>query len=241
MKSQSISADTKLELTASRGELVLSAKRLPVSVRALCGDPPVLSSEKPKDYESLFCHMAECIKPTDAIEWLWLKDVVDHTWEIRRLRRFKRQLIEVGLPDNGDAVQLLALPMQHFHEYDEKETARESWEASRRSTESFENFYERMKSEREWQRRQIEERMGGCNKIPRARKRRPSDADATRSFRQCIDDYQTLDRLLTSVEGRRNAVLNEIDRRRDGLGQRWRQASDGIVDAEFSESVLAAE
>ena len=105
MKSQSTPADTKSELTVSRGDLVLSTKKLPVSVRSLFGDPPVLSSEKRKDYENLFCHMAECVKPTDVIEWLWLKDVVDHTWEIRRLRRFKRQLIEVGLPDNGEAVK----------------------------------------------------------------------------------------------------------------------------------------
>ena len=86
--------------TISKRQLVLSTKKLPPSVRSLCGNPPVLSSERRSDYESLFGYMADCVKPTDVIEWLWLKDVVDHTWEIRRLRRFKRQLIEDGLPEN---------------------------------------------------------------------------------------------------------------------------------------------
>ena len=68
----------------SKRELVLSAKKLPPGVRLLCGNPPVLSSEKRKDYESLLGYMVDCVKPTDFIECLWLKDVVDHTWEIRR-------------------------------------------------------------------------------------------------------------------------------------------------------------
>src|ERR1019366_1348925 len=29
------------------------------------------------------------IRPTDAIEWIWLKDLVDLIWEARRLRRVK--------------------------------------------------------------------------------------------------------------------------------------------------------
>src|SRR5262245_12407467 len=89
--------------TMSKRELVLSTKKLPPGVRMLCGNHPVLSSEKLKEYESLFSYMADCVNPTDIIEWLWLKDVVDHTWEIRRLRRFKRQLIEVGLINNSEA------------------------------------------------------------------------------------------------------------------------------------------
>ena len=79
------------------------------------------------------------------------------------------------------------------------------------------------------------------NRTLRARKRRPSEADAIQSLRQCIDHYQVLDRLLISVEERRNAVLREIDRRRDGLGERLRRASDNVIDAEFSETPIAAE
>jgi hypothetical protein len=189
----------------SKRELVLSPKKLPPRVRLLCGDPPVLSSEKRKDYESLFCHMADCVKPTDVIEWLLLKDVVDHTWEIRRLRRFKNQLIEVGQSPAAQISFIISGP----------------------------NPIEKLEENKKEQ--------APDKPKKRKRKRRPSEADATQSFRQCIDDYQTLDRLLISAEDRRNAVLREIDRRRDGLAQRLRRASDDVIDAEFSETAVAAE
>jgi hypothetical protein len=179
----------------------------------LCGNPPLLSSEKPKDYESLFSHMADCVEPTDVVEWLWLKDLVDHTWEIRRLRRFKNQLIEIGLPSPESKVdryrQLVADVRMKMHENHPERFAKP------------EEAPEKPKK--------------------RERKRPPSAADEVKSFRQCINDYQTLDRLLISAEERRDALLREIERRRDGLGQRLRGASDDIIDAEFSETAIAAE
>jgi hypothetical protein len=195
-------------------KLVLSSKKLPASVRLLCGNPPVLSSEKRRDYESVFCYIADCVKPTDFIEWLWLKDIVDHTWEIRRLRRFKNQLIEIGLPtDQNDAAEedpfadIMATIQQH----------------------AYENPIDRFEKKEE------------APDKPKKRKRRPSEADAVQSFRHSIGDYQTLDRLLISAEDRRNAVLREIDRRRDGLVQSLRRACDDVIDAEFSETAVAAE
>jgi hypothetical protein len=193
----------------------------------LCGDPPVLSSEKRKDYESLLCYMADCVKPTDVIEWLWLKDVVDHTWEIRRLRRFKNQLIEVGLPtheNDAEGESPLAEIMKAI---------RAEADARYYSNANIPNPIEKLEENKK---EQAPEKPKN-----RKRKRRPSEADATQSFRQCIDDYQTLDRLLISAEDRRNAVLREIDRRRDGLAQRLRRASDDVIDAEFSETAVAAE
>ena len=48
-----------------------------------------------------------------------------------------------------------------------------------------------------------------------------------------LDDIERIDRLTTIAEGRRNASLREIDRRRAPLGARLRQTVQEIEDAEF--------
>ena len=58
--------------------------------------PPLLRGEKVELYDELIGQFARIIEPKDMIEWWWVKDITDHCWEIRRLRRFKVLLIELG-------------------------------------------------------------------------------------------------------------------------------------------------
>ncbi len=67
-----------------------------VEVQALFGDPPLLRGEKVELYDELMGQFARIIEPKDLIEWWWVKDITDHCWDIRRLRRFKVLLIELG-------------------------------------------------------------------------------------------------------------------------------------------------
>jgi hypothetical protein len=60
------------------------------------GDPPLLRTEDPQHYFLLLRTIAQQTAPKNAIEWLWVKDVVDLTWEIRRLRKFRTALIEIS-------------------------------------------------------------------------------------------------------------------------------------------------
>ena len=62
---------------------------VPQYVQDLFGEPPLLRGENGSVYGTLMEHFAKLIKPADIIEWWWAKDMTDHTWEIRRLRRFK--------------------------------------------------------------------------------------------------------------------------------------------------------
>jgi hypothetical protein len=73
----------------------LQIGQIPPDVRELWGKPPLLSSEDPKAYEKLAQRIIKDVAPTDIIEWLWSKDIIDHYWEVRRLRRFKIMLIEL--------------------------------------------------------------------------------------------------------------------------------------------------
>jgi len=65
----------------------LTAPKISAEVRAFLGKPPLLISEDPSAYEAMFANMAAAVMPRDAIEWIWMKDCVDLTWEIHRIRR----------------------------------------------------------------------------------------------------------------------------------------------------------
>jgi hypothetical protein len=67
--------------------------KLPAGIRKFWGPPPILPSEDEKTYWSFAAAIAHSIGQLDAILWLLLKDVVDHSWEIRELLRHKSRLV----------------------------------------------------------------------------------------------------------------------------------------------------
>jgi hypothetical protein len=75
---------------------------LPAKIRALLGKPPLLANEDLSDYNALLNELAREVKPKDFIEWLWVKDIADLTWEIIRLRRIKAAYV------NGQFTSALA-------------------------------------------------------------------------------------------------------------------------------------
>jgi hypothetical protein len=62
---------------------------IPDYIRSLFGYAPVLKTEDEKIYWNCMQQFINCVEPQDVIEWLWVKDVVDLSWEILRLRRLK--------------------------------------------------------------------------------------------------------------------------------------------------------
>src|SRR5262249_53632157 len=67
---------------------------VPTEIYNLLGKPPLLASEDPTRYEALLAALAHDVKPNDFIEWLWIKDTADLTWEIIRYRRINAALID---------------------------------------------------------------------------------------------------------------------------------------------------
>src|SRR5262252_7898597 len=57
------------------------------------GPPPLLVGEDPAAYDELLLRVSTAVKPVDFLEEIWVRDVVDLTWEIFRLRRLKAGFI----------------------------------------------------------------------------------------------------------------------------------------------------
>src|SRR5262245_42098698 len=57
------------------------------------GPPPLLDGEDPAAYDDLLARVSGAVKPSDILEEIWVRDIVDLSWEVSRLRRLKADLI----------------------------------------------------------------------------------------------------------------------------------------------------
>ena len=73
------------------------SRLVPPHVLDLLGDPPLIRSEKPDDYDRLFNQLAATIDPQDFVEWIYTKDILDLVWEIRRWRIIKSAFFDSSL------------------------------------------------------------------------------------------------------------------------------------------------
>jgi hypothetical protein len=60
---------------------------------ALFGPAPLLEGEDARAYDELLARVSSAVVPTDILEQIWVRDIVDLVWEGFRLRRLKVSLI----------------------------------------------------------------------------------------------------------------------------------------------------
>jgi hypothetical protein len=65
----------------------------PKELKKFFDDPPLIGDERREDYDNLFLMLAIAVRPADAIEWVYFADIVNLTWEIRRMRGIKAAMI----------------------------------------------------------------------------------------------------------------------------------------------------
>jgi hypothetical protein len=63
---------------------------------ALFGPPPLFDGEDTKIYDQLLTQVSTTVMPTDIFEDIWVRDVVDLTLEVFRLRRLTANLIKAN-------------------------------------------------------------------------------------------------------------------------------------------------
>jgi hypothetical protein len=187
---------------------------IPTDIRALLGPPPLTTLEDDEAYERILSQMALAISPNDFVEWTWLKDVVDLGWEAGRARRAKA--VRIALAQKSAIESIL----------------RADWPSG---LEGSLTIYDELPSKAD----QIfcgddDELESFSNTLARLGLTQQSVVDA--AYHASIDDMERLQQLIDNANARRDAILREIDRRRDGLAKRLRDAGasmDTIIDAEF--------
>ena len=95
---------TKVEIEQSIPSEIASL--IPADVQYFFKRPPLLKEEDPIEYWALVRQFIKHVSAKAIIEWIWLKDVVDLTWEIWRLRRARASFVR-DLPAWEEYVQVL--------------------------------------------------------------------------------------------------------------------------------------
>ena len=62
----------------------------------LAAHRPLFAGEDAAAYDSLLVRVSDVVKPADALEEIWLRDLVELSWEVTRLRRAKAEFVNAS-------------------------------------------------------------------------------------------------------------------------------------------------
>jgi hypothetical protein len=146
------------------------------------------------------------LNPSDIVEEIWVRDVVDLTWEIFRGRRAKNCLVAAAVPSELRQTLSRLVDAEPYSEW--MNALVKQWTAQKPSAIKRVNKY-------------------------LASEKLTFDTVIARALMNQINSIERIDRSITIAEGRRTAVLREIDRRRATFAQTLRGKIHEIEDAEF--------
>jgi hypothetical protein len=79
--------------------------KLPPAILPLIQNPPLLKGESQQEYFELFGVLVSETAPVDTVEWLWLIQFTDCSWEIIRNRRLRVFLIDLQRTKDLNAIR----------------------------------------------------------------------------------------------------------------------------------------
>lgn len=188
----------------SNTPVVKSAVAVPSDdLSEIFGDAPLLDGEDRQAYQSLKERLFASVRPGDTIEQIWVYDILNFTWETKRLRGLKVKLIAAS---SYEGIDNLLKPMVDNSTRQDlvKKWASNDEEGVERVSKILDKTF-------------LDE--GSINAQVLLNK---------------LDALERIDELIARTDTRRNVLLHEIDRRREALGRRIREAT-AIEDAEFTE------
>ena len=169
---------------------------------------PLLITESADEFNALRDAFEREITPRGIIEQMYVHDISSIVWEILRLRRCKVVIINSAFRSALQSLlkQLLRQPGQSEYDMgDEAEALAQAWFTDQEA------------------KKQVSEILAGFDLDESA-----IEAEATR---RSSSDLELLDRMLTSLESRRNKALGCVAEYRASLAHQLRDSADRIIDA----------
>lgn len=167
------------------------------------GLPALLPDEDIDEFDVLLDHLIRDIKPQGTIEYIYVRDFAVYTFEINRLRRNRNCLVELTEPEAVEKLMSREVSLTF-----KSAIVDTTW--NQLATAATEKV-----------KRSIAEHE------PRSSPLR------TKSLALVIDDIEKIERMISSAEARRMALVREIDRRHLLLRNRLQDAIQ-IDDGSFS-------
>ena len=174
---------------------------------ALLPKLPLLITESADEFDALRDAFEREIKPRGIIEQMYVHDICSIVWEILRLRRCKAVIINSAFRNALQNLlkQLLRQPGEwEHHVEDEAEALAQAWftdkEAKNRVSEILSRF-------------ELDE-----------------TAIEAEAIRSSSSELELLDRMLSSLESRRDKALGCVAQYRASLAHQLRESADRIID-----------
>jgi hypothetical protein len=174
---------------------------------ALLPKVPLLITESADEFDALRDAFEQEIKPRGVIEQMYVHDICAIVWEILRLRRCKVVIINSAFRSalQDLLTQLLKQPGQHSWDVeDEAEALAQTWFTDQEA------------------KKQVSEILSRFNL--------DESAIEAEAIRKSSADLELLDRMLTSLESRRNKALGCIAEYRASLAHQLLERADRIID-----------
>jgi hypothetical protein len=167
----------------------------------------LLITESADEFDALRDAFKQEIKPRGIIEQMYVHDISSIVWEILRLRRCKVVIINSAFRSALEHLlpQLLRQPDQSEYDVrDEARTLAHAWFTDQEA------------------KKQVSEILTGFDL--------DESVIEAEAIRRSSSDLELLDRMLTSLESRRNKALGCVAEYRASLGQQLRESADRIID-----------
>jgi hypothetical protein len=178
----------------------------PKELKHFFDDPPLVGNERREDFENLFSMIAAAVKPADAIEWILTRDVLVYSWDIRRERRIKADIIELK---RKEALRESSFRLTREDYMREQAIAKGEAESS--------SMFKKKESK------------------PEAKKEDPRSG-LPEAFILGNRDIDLIDARIASYECRRNAALRDLAFYNEAKARRLDKASRDVIDGEFTEA-----
>ena len=168
---------------------------------------PLLITESAEEFDALRDAFEREIKPQGIIEQMYVDDHSSIVWDILRLRRCKVVIINSAFRNALEhlLVPLLKGPGQYDHEVQHKAQAlAHAWFTDREAEKQVSQTLNRFDLD--------------------------ESAIEAVAIRRSFSDLELLDRMLTSLESRRNKALRCVAEYRASLAHQLRESADRIID-----------
>jgi hypothetical protein len=195
----------------NRSLVAIENLRPPKELGFFFDDPPLVGTERREDYDNIVAAIARAVGPADAIEWIMLADVAHISWEIRRERFIKAEIIKLK----------------------QKEALNES--SFRLTKEDYRRAHGLADAEPEFQSKLFKKKTESKTESkPEAKEDDPKLL--AKAYMDGARDIDVIDTRLASYEHRRIAVLREIAVYGEAMARKLDRASRDVIDGEFTEA-----
>jgi len=178
---------------------------------ALLPKSPLLITESADEFDALRDAFEREIKPRGIIERMYVHDICSIVWEILRLRRCKVVIINAAFRSALEKLLVLLLRQPGQYDYDSDKRLRNQAEALAHAW-----FTDKAAK------KQVLEILGRFNL--------DESAIEAEAIRASSSDLELLDRMLTSLESRRDKALGCVAEYRASLAHQLRESADRFVD-----------